>query len=127
MPPRSSSAWVRPKVNSRSPKRWSTGRGAESNAVYKAWNQVRDFVKRDGSRPVPDRLRNAPTKLMKGLGIGEGYRYAHDEPGAYAAASATARRSGEQRFYEPAPRGSTAHRRAPGRTARARHDGEEPR
>jgi len=78
----------------------------KSNAVYKAWNAVRDFVKRDGSRPVPDRLRNAPTKLMKGLGIGEGYRYAHDEAGAYAAGERYLPDGmGEQRFYEPAPRG----------------------
>jgi putative ATPase len=78
----------------------------KSNAVYKAWNQVRDFVKKDGSRPVPDRLRNAPTKLMKGLGIGEGYRYAHDEAGAYAAGERYLPDGiGEPRFYEPAPRG----------------------
>ncbi|MDE1950035.1 MAG: replication-associated recombination protein A, partial [Burkholderiales bacterium] len=57
----------------------------KSNAVYAAWNEARDFVRRDGTRPVPDRLRNAPTKLMKSLGAGAGYRYAHDEPDAYAA------------------------------------------
>ncbi len=58
---------------------------AKSNAAYKAYNAARDFVKRDGSRPVPLHLRNAPTRLMKGLGYGKTYRYAHDEPEAYAA------------------------------------------
>ncbi len=57
----------------------------KSNAVYKAWGAVRAFIKSDGTRPVPQRLRNAPTKLMKALGHGQGYRHAHDEPGAYAA------------------------------------------
>ena len=58
---------------------------AKSNAVYTAYNDARRFIAEDGSRPVPMRLRNAPTKLMKDLGYGKGYRYAHDEPGAYAA------------------------------------------
>ena len=57
----------------------------KSNAVYKAYNEVRAFIKKDGTRPVPLHLRNAPTKLMKQLDYGKGYRYAHDEPGAYAA------------------------------------------
>jgi putative ATPase len=79
---------------------------AKSNAVYVAYNAARDFIRRDGSRPVPMRLRNAPTRLMKDLGYGTGYRYAHDEPGAYAA--------GERylpdampdiRFYVPTERG----------------------
>ena len=58
---------------------------AKSNAVYAAYNAARAFIANDGSRPVPLRLRNAPTKLMKGLGYGKGYRYAHDEEDAYAA------------------------------------------
>jgi putative ATPase len=58
---------------------------AKSNAVYTAYNAVRAFVKNDGSRPVPMHLRNAPTKLMKQLDYGKGYRYAHDEEGGYAA------------------------------------------
>ncbi len=58
---------------------------AKSNAVYEAYNAARAFVARDQTRPVPLRLRNAPTKLMKGLGYGKDYRYAHDEQGAYAA------------------------------------------
>ena len=58
---------------------------AKSNAGYKAFNQAMAFVKHDQSRPVPVHLRNAPTKLMKELGYGHAYRYAHDEPEAYAA------------------------------------------
>ena len=58
---------------------------AKSNAVYKAYNAARKFVANDISRPVPIHLRNAPTKLMKELGYGRAYRYAHDEPGGYAA------------------------------------------
>jgi putative ATPase len=57
----------------------------KSNAVYRAYNAARAFIAEDGSRPVPMRLRNAPTRLMKGLGYGKGYRYAHDEADAYAA------------------------------------------
>jgi len=58
---------------------------AKSNAVYVAYNAARAFIANDGSRPVPLRLRNAPTRLMKNLGYGKDYRYAHDEEGAYAA------------------------------------------
>ena len=57
----------------------------KSNAVYKAYNEARAFVKKDGTRPVPMHLRNAPTKLMKDLDYGKGYRYAHDEEGGFAA------------------------------------------
>ena len=57
----------------------------KSNAVYKAFNEAKAFVKKDGTRPVPMHLRNAPTKLMKELDYGKGYRYAHDEEGAFAA------------------------------------------
>ena len=57
----------------------------KSNATYVAYNAVRAFIAKDGSRPVPEHLRNAPTKLMKELGFGRAYRYAHDEPEAYAA------------------------------------------
>jgi putative ATPase len=82
---------------------------AKSNAVYAAYNAARAFIADDGSRPVPLRLRNAPTRLMKGLGYGKGYRYAHDESDAYAA--------GERylpddmpdvRFYQPTDRGLEA-------------------
>jgi putative ATPase len=57
----------------------------KSNAVYRAFGAARDFVSRDSTRPVPMHLRNAPTRLMKDLGYGEGYRYAHNEAGAFAA------------------------------------------
>ena len=81
----------------------------KSNAVYKAWNGMRDFVKQDGSRPVPDRLRNAPTKLMKSLGHGAGYRYAHDEEGGYAAGERYLPDGvGELRLYQPVQRGLEA-------------------
>ena len=78
----------------------------KSNAVYMAYNAVRALIKQDQSRPVPMHLRNAPTKLMKQLGYGEEYRYAHDEPGAFAA-GATYLPEGlvGTRFYEPVPRG----------------------
>lgn len=79
---------------------------AKSNAGYMAYNQARAFVRQDKSREVPPHLRNAPTKLMKELGHGHAYRYAHDEPHGYAA--------GENYFpegmrkpgwYRPVPRG----------------------
>jgi putative ATPase len=83
----------------------------KSNAGYVAFAAARRFVSEDGSRPVPMHLRNAPTKLMQELGYGHAYRYAHDEPEAYAA--------GEHyfpdelivsspRFYTPTPRGMEA-------------------
>jgi hypothetical protein len=79
---------------------------AKSNAGYNAYNAARAFVKQDGSRPVPNHLRNAPTKLMKELGHGHAYRYAHDEPEAYAAGE-TYLPDGmaEPGWYEPTPRG----------------------
>lgn len=57
----------------------------KSNAVYTAYNEARALVRRDGTRPVPLHLRNAPTRLMKDLGYGKAYRYAHDEEGGFAA------------------------------------------
>ncbi|MFM9914695.1 MAG: replication-associated recombination protein A [Rhizobacter sp.] len=78
----------------------------KSNAVYRAYKSVKAFIAQDGTRAVPLRLRNAPTRLMKDLDYGRGYRYAHDEEGGFAA--------GERywpddvdgpRFYEPVPRG----------------------
>jgi putative ATPase len=68
---------------------------AKSNAVYAAYNAARDFVSSDATRPVPLHLRNAPTRLMKNLGYGRDYRYAHDEPDAFAA--------GESYFPEGMP------------------------
>ena len=58
---------------------------AKSNAVYSAYNAARAFVSKDGTRPVPLHIRNAPTRLMKDLGYGKDYRYAHDEADAFAA------------------------------------------
>lgn len=81
----------------------------KSNSVYTAYNDARRFIGEDKSRPVPEHLRNAPTKLMKELGFGRDYRYAHDEPEAYAA--------GENyfpvgmpahNFYQPTERGLEA-------------------
>jgi putative ATPase len=79
---------------------------AKSNAGYNAYNQARAFVKKDKSREVPVHLRNAPTKLMKELGYGHEYRYAHDEPNAYAAGE-TYLPDGieEPSWYQPVPRG----------------------
>jgi putative ATPase len=79
---------------------------AKSNAVYNAYNAARAFVAKDKSRPVPEHLRNAPTKLMKELGYGKLYRYAHDEPDAYAAGE-TYLPDGmrEPNWYQPTPRG----------------------
>ncbi|MES2361658.1 MAG: replication-associated recombination protein A [Pseudomonadota bacterium] len=57
----------------------------KSNAVYKAFNEAKAFIKQDGTRPVPMHLRNAPTKLMKELDYGKNYRYAHDEEDGFAA------------------------------------------
>ncbi len=95
----------------------------KSNAAYTAYNAARAFIADDGSRPVPMRLRNAPTRLMKGMGYGKGYRYAHDEKGAYAA--------GERyfpddmpdvEFYRPTERGLEARIGERLRTLRARDD-----
>jgi len=79
---------------------------AKSNAVYKAYGAAMADAQQHGTLDVPMHLRNAPTRLMKGLGYGQGYRYAHDEPDAVA--------KGEKyfpdgmapaRYYEPVPRG----------------------
>nr|WP_295080279.1 replication-associated recombination protein A [uncultured Roseateles sp.] len=82
---------------------------AKSNAGYKAYNAARAFVKQDKSREVPVHLRNAPTKLMKELGHGHAYRYAHDEPHAYAAGeSYLPEGMAVPQWYEPVPRGLEA-------------------
>jgi len=78
----------------------------KSNAVYAAFGAAMADVERYGSLEVPLRLRNAPTKLMKELGHGAGYRYAHDEPGAYAAGERyLPDEMPDRRYYHPAPRG----------------------
>lgn len=79
---------------------------AKSNAIYVAYKQARALVAKDKSRVVPEHLRNAPTKLMKELGYGKLYRYAHDEPHAYAAGETYMPDGLEDvSFYEPVPRG----------------------
>jgi len=79
---------------------------AKSNAVYNAYNAARAFISKDKSRPVPEHLRNAPTKLMKELGYGKLYRYAHDEPDAYAVGETYLPEGmSEPDWYQPTPRG----------------------
>ena len=79
---------------------------AKSNAVYKAFNQAMAEVKNSGSAEVPLHLRNAPTQLMKELDYGKAYRYAHDEPEAYAAGeSYFPEEVGERQYYKPVARG----------------------
>lgn len=82
---------------------------AKSNAVYTAFGAARAFIAEDGTRPVPLRFRNAPTGLMKGLGYGKDYRYAHDEEDAYAAGERYLPDDlPEVTFYEPTDRGLEA-------------------
>ncbi|MGV3583337.1 MAG: replication-associated recombination protein A [Methylophilus sp.] len=79
---------------------------AKSNAAYNAYNQAKAFVAQDKSRPVPLHLRNAPTKLMKALDYGKEYRYAHNEPEAYAAGEHYFPEDLQAiQFYQPTPRG----------------------
>ena len=82
---------------------------AKSNAGYTAFNKARAFVKQDKSREVPVHLRNAPTKLMKELGYGHDYRYAHDEPDAYAAGETYLPEGiADPHWYQPVARGLEA-------------------
>jgi putative ATPase len=79
---------------------------AKSNAVYKAFGAAMADAQQHGSLGVPLHLRNAPTGLMKGLGYGKGYRYAHDEPDALAQGEKYFPDEMEPaRYYEPVPRG----------------------
>ncbi len=79
---------------------------AKSNAVYAAYNAATGDAARLGSLEVPLHLRNAPTRLMKDIGYGKGYRYAHDEPGGYAAGERYfPDEMPDRRYYVPAPRG----------------------
>jgi putative ATPase len=79
---------------------------AKSNAVYVAYKEAMEDAARFGSLEVPMHLRNAPTRLMKELGYGKGYRYAHDEPDAYAAGQQYFPDGMPQRqYYRPVPRG----------------------
>ena len=78
----------------------------KSNAVYKAFNAAKAWVKQDGTRPVPMHLRNAPTQLMKQLDYGKGYRYAHDETGGFAAGESYLPDGMKSPgFYQPVDRG----------------------
>lgn len=78
----------------------------KSNAVYKAFNEAKAFVKKDGTRPVPLHLRNAPTQLMKELDYGKNYRYAHDEEDGFAASETYLPEGmGAPGFYRPVNRG----------------------
>ncbi|WP_028388392.1 replication-associated recombination protein A [Legionella fairfieldensis] len=78
----------------------------KSNAGYVAFNKAKAFVKQDKSREVPVHLRNAPTQLMKDLGYGHAYRYAHDEPNAYAAGENYLPEGVKApHWYKPSPRG----------------------
>src|SRR5437764_341646 len=82
---------------------------AKSNAVYVAYNQARAFIAQDGTRPVPLHIRNAPTKLMKNLGYGKDYRYAHDEDEGYAAGENYFPEGMERpHWYQPTNRGLEA-------------------
>jgi putative ATPase len=81
----------------------------KSNAVYEAYNAARDFVVKDGTRPVPLHIRNAPTRLMKDLGYGKGYRYAHDEAEGYSAGQRYLPDGmAEPEWYQPTERGLEA-------------------
>ena len=78
----------------------------KSNAVYKAFNEAKALIKKEGTRPVPMHLRNAPTKLMKDLSYGKNYRYAHDEEDGFAAGeNYFPDGMGAPNFYRPVPRG----------------------
>ena len=78
----------------------------KSNAVYKAYNEARAWVKKDATRAVPLHLRNAPTRLMKTLDYGKGYRYAHDEEDGFAAGECYLPEGmAEPGFYQPVERG----------------------
>jgi putative ATPase len=82
---------------------------AKSNAVYAAYNAAKAFIAEDGTRPVPLHIRNAPTKLMKNLGYGKDYRYAHDESEGYAAGESYFPDGMERpNWYQPTDRGLEA-------------------
>ena len=80
---------------------------AKSNAVYVGWKQAQAFIQQQGSLPVPDHLRNAPTRLAKQLGHGREYRYSHDEPDGFSAGQRYFPESlpSPPVFYQPVDRG----------------------
>ena len=77
----------------------------KSNSIYKAWKTVKQMVRGKGALPVPLHIRNAPTGLMKDLGYGKGYRYAHDFKGGYVAQDYLPDAISGHRFYSPTDRG----------------------
>ncbi len=101
---------------------------AKSNAVYTAFNEAMRVARDAGSLEVPTHLRNAPTRLLSELGAGQGYRYAHDEPGGYAAGQTYLPEPlSEHRFYQPVERGleikiAEKLKQLRDQDARARHD-----
>lgn len=80
----------------------------KSNAVYAAYNKVKQEIKNTGSLPVPMHIRNAPTKLMKDMGYGKGYKYAHDQPHGLVAQDHLPEKLVGKRYYEPTNRGHEA-------------------
>ncbi|MCA9618591.1 MAG: replication-associated recombination protein A [Myxococcales bacterium] len=99
----------------------------KSNATYVAWKAAQAAVNAHGSLPVPMHLRNAPTKLMKQMGYGQGYRYAHDEPGGFArGATYLPDALAGTRFYEPTERGLEGRIAAWLRRARGEEPPDEP-
>jgi putative ATPase len=78
----------------------------KSNAVYKAYGEAAQQALETRAEPVPLWIRNAPTRLMKGLGYGAGYRYAHDEEEGVAGMDSLPERLAGRRFYHPTPRGA---------------------
>src|SRR5579862_3832308 len=77
----------------------------KSNALYTAYGEVQADVERTAAEPVPLHLRNAPTRLMKGLGYGKGYRSAHEEASGVAPMSCLPDHLEGRRYYEPSDRG----------------------
>ncbi len=80
----------------------------KSNAVYAAYKKVQLDIQNTGSLPVPMHIRNAPTKLMKDLGYGKGYKYAHDQPNALVTQDHLPTKLEGKRYYEPSNRGHEA-------------------
>jgi len=77
----------------------------KSNSIYAAYKNVKNAVKTSGTLPVPFHIRNAPTGLMKDLGYGKGYKYAHDYKGAYTSQEYLPEKLKGRRFYFPSDRG----------------------
>jgi putative ATPase len=77
----------------------------KSNRIYAAWDRVKQAVREQGALPVPLHIRNAPTRLMKDLGYGKGYRYAHDFKDGYAPQSYLPDAIAGHQFYFPTDRG----------------------